>query len=398
MAPRAILLFYGGGVRVEDEETGIITIPVEDYDPLPRVRDVVLVLDSASDTPAVVTRRRVDIQNLFRQGGRLIVLFGPRSAEAWGRSIGLWLSDTLQLSFSSGNIYDVQSKRPELNRFLHEQVAYGAFARRRSDLPLEPLALSGDDQVVVAGRLSHQNAQVVLVPVRSPDQLIQVSDELLRLLPRAEEYPRHLDNIPLANEAELRAELEQVSTRMVEIESELSGMERMKAILYKTDFDLQDEVSHFLNDFLGVPTRPEASNREDFWLLDDEGMEVVIGEVKGSGKQNVDRGDVGALLWHRKTALETMLPNAKPDTFPALLVVNTFHRKQTREERDIPPPHDIVKAAAESHVLIVRTLDLVRALDIKLREDDPPDVRGAALDGGGWLAVNEDLTWTRHTK
>jgi hypothetical protein len=387
MRPKAVVLFYDGGSRFQDPDSGILSIPAEDFEPIPAVRDVVLVLDSASDTPAVVTRRRVDLARLFRDGGRLIILLGPRASGAIAKSLGQWLSDTLQFYLTGGDVLDVRSTRPDLNLYLHEQVACGSLGRRTADARLEPLAFAGQTDSAVAARFQYENADIFLIPIRSMDDALRAADTLLQILPGTDEYPRHLDAFPLGNEADLRREAGEVASRLETVESDLAALERMKGILYKTGLELQHEVSRFLSGYLEIPARSEESNREDFWLLDDHGKEVVIGEVKGPGKENVVKGDVGALMGHRTAA-------GRPEDFPGLLVVNTLHRKKTPRERDVSVPADVVTLAAGNDVLVMRTLDLFRTLDLKLREKAPPDIRSEAQRKGGWLEVTGAGSWT----
>jgi hypothetical protein len=391
--PTAVLLFYG---QTGSGDKRIFTVPADDSSPIPgSARNVILLVDNAPDIHYIVTQRRVDLGGLFREGGRLILLFGPRASQGWGKQLGDWLSDTLQLSFSPGEL-DVHSRQPRLDRYLHQQTAFGALARRKLNLPLEPLAVGGGGKVVAA-QFQHERADVFLLPLRTTQDIVASALTLLELLPDAGgEYPRYLDAFPLADETALRNEYEDLSARSEAIQSELATLERAKGILHKTDLELQSEVVRFLNDHLGIPSRPESSNREDFWLLAD-GEEAVIGEVKGPGKQNVSKGDVGALMFHRTKAIEELLPEADADSFPGLLVVSTLHRKKRLEERDVPPPDDVMALAAANAILIMRTLDLVRVLDLRLRKLPEPDILAEAQSSGGWLEVNLAAEWNHHT-
>jgi hypothetical protein len=239
-------------------------------------------------------------------------------------------------------------------------------------------------------RFAHERAQVFVMPIKSMHSYIGSAKALLSLLPGSEPYPRYLDDLPLGDEADLRAELVSLTDRLDVVRSSIEARESAKGILYMTDFGLQAEVVGFLNEELGVPARLEEGNREDFWLLDpSDASRQAIGEVKGPGKKNLNKGDVGALMGHRQEA-------GLDDDFPALLVGNTFHRRGTIDERDVEVPEPVHRLAAQEHVLIVRTLDLFRLRQMQLTRMSTPALLGETVRAGGWLEVTAAGQWNHH--
>jgi hypothetical protein len=386
MEPRAALVCFPTPSRFEQD--GLVAVPPEDAEPVPRVKDVVLLFDGVTSTPEIVNQRRVDFQRLFREGGRLILLIGPGVEGATGVSLGRYLLTVLHFNLLATDL-DVLSQTPPLDRYFQDQTAHAVILRVEDEYPMDILALGDPAMEPVAARFQYQNAEIFIMPIRSNGDCYGAARTLLELLPSGGEYPRYLDEFLLGKEAELRQEKEQVAARLETIESELTRLESAKGILYRTDFDLESEVIRFMNDHLNIRARSgDKPNREDFWLLDGGGKELVIGEVKSPGKQNVVKGDVGALMSHRTEA-------GKPDDFPGLLVVNALHRKKTLKERDVGVPQPVVRLAGENGILIMRTLDLFRIHDRQLMEADRPDVLAEAKRGG-WLEVDALGKWKHH--
>jgi hypothetical protein len=123
---------------------------------------------------------------------------------------------------------------------------------------------------------------------------------------------------------------------------------------------------------------------EDFYILDEKGeKEVAICEVKGLSK-NVKREHITALVQHREQ-------RELADDFPSILFVNTFADSESVEEKDGQRVGKMeYQKAVKNHVLIVRTLDLVRMLDLVWQKKlDISKIRGLLLSETGWLKVTD---------
>jgi len=169
------------------------------------------------------------------------------------------------------------------------------------------------------------------------------------------------------------------------LEATLATYRARKDILFLRDTPLELRVPQWIRENLRLPTRSTGdNNKEDFWILNDDGDDVVIGEVKGL-TGNARREHVHALVMHRAA-------QNKPDDFPALLVVNTFAEARTikdKIEQRIAP--DVCASAVKSSVLIVRTVDLLFLADQWEREIISAAALGDMLVGhGGWLRVTRD--------
>ena len=81
-----------------------------------------------------------------------------------------------------------------------------------------------------------------------------------------------------------------------------------------------------------------------------------------------------------------------PADFPSILVINT-HIKNARsiDEKDQQIATEQIKHAVKNNVLILRTLDLLRLLNLKFNRDiQKNQIISLLTTNAGWLKVSED--------
>ncbi len=213
------------------------------------------------------------------------------------------------------------------------------------------------------------------------------------MVPETETYPEYLDALADNSEAAIRQRITELEAEIERLRTSLEESRKTKQILGLTGVDLRNELLRFLSEGLNLPTRPREDvpgrRRNDangFWLVAAAvGEEWCFGEVVDSPNGNVTRAHLAKVMVDRAEA-------GKSDDFPAMLVVNTFTAKTTLEDRDQPVASDVVKRAAEDHILVVRALDLVR-----LRQKEQSGFAGISdfhaklRESGGWYEVNSSL-------
>jgi hypothetical protein len=124
--------------------------------------------------------------------------------------------------------------------------------------------------------------------------------------------------------------------------------------------------------------------KEDLKILDEAKEPVLFVEVKGTNA-GIKREYVNQADNHRERA-------GLSREFPSALIMNT-HIKNSRDlkEKDQAVPSDQVKHAAANNILILRTLDLLRLLRLKLDEKVSPDqVLQIMEKESGWLRCTDD--------
>lgn len=187
-----------------------------------------------------------------------------------------------------------------------------------------------------------------------------------------------------ANEKKVRDERQAVEFKLQEIEATIAEYQERKEILFLRDDPLADRLPEWLTIHFGIKTRRHEEYIEDSWIVDENGSDVAICETKGLSK-NVKREHITALVQHREQ-------RDLPDDFPSILFVNTFADAETVEEKDKQRITKIeCKKAVSNHVLIVRTLDLVRLLDLAEQgKMESPKIRELLLSETGWLKVTDE--------
>lgn len=192
-------------------------------------------------------------------------------------------------------------------------------------------------------------------------------------------------------EAEIESRITELEGEITRLRSSLEDLRKSKMILFLSEAALRDELTRFFTLSLGMPTGASELSKEGFWMISEAlGEEWCFGEVRDSAAGNVTREMVARVMINRHDA-------GKPDDFPAVLVVNTFHGRPDIADRDDAVPEEILRRAAEDHIVVVRALDLVR-----LRQKEAAgfpgikDFQEAIRNSGGWFEVNSSLASRLH--
>ena len=389
-----------------------LTIQDAEFEPFPLTRDlprtagtVVLLVDACTHVPELIGSRQSDFNEMLRRGARLVLVFGRASHAQGSPPQGAhtpffqWLAQKIGLSqyVPVHHGIEVRSERSDLSEWFAEQS--GTVLVEVSGEAFESLATAvlgdGSPMGVAAARWTLDRSEVIVLPHRHAASGHAAGDilDLLQTLPGRDEAPAYIEQVVTADDAELKAQLDALDVQRQAILDRLAFYRTLKRVLYQSGTDLQREVVRFLADELGVPARHVAGTAEDFWLVQGDGTDWCIGEVKSGEKRNIERPDLLRLVLHRSEA-------GKPDDFPALLVGNTFFRLSTLTERDQPMPPNQISYAAGEHVSIVRTLDLFRLKQRELRDgaSEIETLLDFIASGGGWLEVTADLEIVTHTK
>jgi hypothetical protein len=373
-------------VQLTDEA---VSWPTSHEEPLHEVAVVALLLDSTGVNEEATRLRRVDITNALDRGTTLIVFIGPDGQAGAQTPLGSWLLSELTsvpgIPVSWGGPYNVRSERTQFEPFFRDKMAHAHFLTVPDDVEvLARLRPGQPDSPAASLRFQLGKATVFLVPLRTVHGSEDEAHRFITLAPSDDDYPEYLDALDLGGEADARSGLRELQQEQARLEAHLTSARRAKRILYFKAMALQEEVVRHLNEELGVPTRLIGGNKEDFHLLSETDDPWCIGEVKGRDTIDVRKSDVNQLTINRSEA-------GFPDDFPSLLVVSTYRQRQTVVARDESVHPDVIRRAAEDHVVVVRTLDLVRVKQA-LRADNRIPLEGllsAISSGGGWFEVSD---------
>lgn len=190
--------------------------------------------------------------------------------------------------------------------------------------------------------------------------------------------PNWIDSLRFPRESLIVTEMKKFQKELNKRDESLKEYLKLKEILWFRDNELVISVMNFLNK-MGIKTKRDEIHEEDFWIIE-QGKETVIVEVKGLDK-NLKRPHISKLDEHRAA-------REKLDSFPALLVVNSFNKATSLEEKDKPISSNEIKKAVRTNVLILRTLDLHNAYSLMEETKlEPSTLLNAFRSESGWLKI-----------
>jgi hypothetical protein len=210
----------------------------------------------------------------------------------------------------------------------------------------------------------------------------------MRTVAQVDEYPAYLDALEIGDERAARKRIEELQAELTTLAKALEDARRVKKILYVPESRLRTELIAFMKEDLGLKAWPEGEQNL-FWLEDANGDSWCVGEVRAS-EDGVQKEHLAHLMVERMRA-------GKPETTATLLVVNSHRGGATMEERDQPVPEEVVRRAVEDHIVVLRTLDLVR-LERRASNGLPAieQLADVLLRSGGWFEVDASFNAKLH--
>jgi len=255
------------------------------------------------------------------------------------------------------------------------------------------------NDLVTGFALIRRRARIVYLPLQRDYSRIEdlreavttFVDCMLNYLSKAQaSIPSWADAPVFPAERTLAADLRRLQTEMEDVRKQLEPYQSAKALLFKSDYDLEIQVPEFMQSHIGISVRRNETYKEDFWILDEENNDFAIVEVKSVTK-GFKKSAIYSAINHRES-------NNLEESFPALLLVNTFLQAGSFAEKDRPIEQEFWELATKNNILIIRVLDLVR-LWAALREHViSQDQIIELFTSSGWLEVADDLSVSLHSK
>jgi hypothetical protein len=290
-------------------------------------------------------------------------------------------------------VVNVRSSINEFERFIASfGAAYSHFryyADDASALEIRPFATAGGH---IVGMIF--GSQVVFIPSMIPTWSVDVAQEYFEVLIDAivttlrklkVDVPLWARELKFEEESELAAKKQELLQELSTIDARAEEMDRMKRVLVADGTVLVEEVAFVLEHGLNFQTEVIENFKEDLKLLSDDRSELLaLCEVKGMNR-GVKREHINQADSHRERA-------NLPDDFPTLLIVNTgIKSARSVEEKNQAIDSEQIRHAAQIHVLVLRTIDLLYLIKLRLSERISKDqVRELFLREVGWLKVDED--------
>lgn len=200
----------------------------------------------------------------------------------------------------------------------------------------------------------------------------------------SEEMPDWAAEFQFAKEKVLREAVDQNRAEIVQLEAELGEYATRKGALCYRSEPLVRVVIQILESVFGLRTESDEKYIEDARVIDDEGNTIAVLEIKGVNG-SFTRQHVNQVDSHRERL-------KMPSATSGLLIMNTNMTAQSLAEKDQPPHPDIIGKAVQDNVLLVRTLDLLRYVDlVETGGISKDESRTTMLTKSGWLKVEGNV-------
>lgn len=192
------------------------------------------------------------------------------------------------------------------------------------------------------------------------------------------EIPAWAHEFGFTEEKRRHAELESLQRQVLALETEIDRYREWKAALCLQSEALVDVVVKLLDRFFGLCVVVDEKRVEDATLRDGRDSILAVFEIKGV-KGNFSRANVGQVDAHRERL-------GLPADTPGVLIMNTMMSADSLQAKDEAPHPDIIKKAVMEHVVLLRTIDLLRlAAAAEAGRFDRQCFRQAILSESGWL-------------
>jgi len=285
----------------------------------------------------------------------------------------------------------VTSTRDELRRFLSIFGAASSHFNAPGLHDYRAIARCGLDDVGFA--LGADLFFVPSLPPRSDSESLRdyftilIEGLIATHIRLSQEAPPWVDEFELHGERALADERDELLQNIAEKEERLRELRRFKAVLGLDSDRLVEAAKGLIENGLGITVTQPEGFREDLQIIDQSGTPVVLLEIKGT-KGGLKREAVNQADSHRERS------GVAPD-FPTVLVVNTLTGSTyTLQDKDQPLASENVAHARKNGVLVLRTLDLLRLLDLVRKGSLAPErVLEILRTQSGWLRVVGD-SWS----
>jgi hypothetical protein len=296
----------------------------------------------------------------------------------------------------------ISAKQQELSDYLSR---YGAASSVFTFLPqnedVRPLAMCSHGSGEHAAALV-ADARIYFVPSVLPDPdptelghffRTLVSGLVLTTRRLNVELPEWAHRFVFKTETPLQSDRSQHLALVDKIDTDLQTLDDYKWALAGSGEKLVEAVAKILSVGFGLSVDGTDEFREDLKLLNPRGKPAVFVEVKGTAR-GIKRENVNQADSHRERA-------CLPSSFPTVLIQNTHNNAKSLKEKAQEIPSEQVQHAVALKILVLRTLDLVRLLDLHLanpKSGVADTFMRALMTQHGWLRVEGSRILIDHGK
>lgn len=219
------------------------------------------------------------------------------------------------------------------------------------------------------------------------DAIYSLIDVLLNFKSKKATYlPDWAEDPYFKEEVKISKELEDLRTKVENTKNELEKFTEVKSLLTSREYDLENRIPKFLQEYLSLNIHRDEKFNEDFWILNEKDEEEVICEVKSVSK-GFRKSFIYKLYNHRD---EYNLD----EKFPGLLVVNHHLQAGSWKDKNKHIDKQDYKTASDLNILILRVEDLVNLWDGIRQNEISNNVFELIRNNSGWCRIDNEFNIT----
>lgn len=237
---------------------------------------------------------------------------------------------------------------------------------------------------------------IYFLPCHAPDKDSESAKELFIILGKGitslhrkklQELPEWVARFSFTKETATSEHKKELEAQLSVLQSQLEVYSRYKSVLATSSDSLRQAVSFLLKSGFSYDVDDTDELREDLKIVkkgkSDSIKILALIETKGVNG-NVDREAINQVDSHRDRG-------GYKDDFPGILIVNTFIKSaNSLTKKDKAIEKEQIAHAHKNHILILRTIDLLRALDLVIDDAEmKKKFDDIFMKEDGWLEVKD---------
>ena len=282
--------------------------------------------------------------------------------------------------------------RNEFNTFLTRWGASHYTFVRRGPIVLSGICDVKKDTIELMGfSFPVKKGRILCLPFQNTPNKSQIDavnslvDSILTYLSSSNvQFPKWAGEPFFDEELSLNESIETHKNELKKLDDKINIYNQVKTLMLLRNYELEDFTVIFLQENLSLRINRNERFIEDFWIQNNDGDNIIIGEIKSFTKGFKKTG-IYSICSHREE-------NNLEEDFPALLIVNQNLQAGSWKLKEQPILQKDYELSFKENVLICRTEDLVRLWKgLNIGKFSTEEVLNLLINSKGWIEINKSL-------
>jgi hypothetical protein len=295
------------------------------------------------------------------------------------------LAEDFSIGFNPTELSNEFTKvNPYFDHFLknHGFTSVGFIVPQTGAGEIDVIARLKKDGRAAAVARKQGRGMLIIVPAQPQtlelDFFADLADGCLNYIrAKTTDIPVYVEEFHFAEEQPIVKELEALNAQLLKIKKKFGDFTEKKDILGLDEVALHHRLPAWFEKYLELDIDASRNGDGPHFYLAQGGKRVAIGEIKSTA-ENVKREHLTKLRLRREEA-------ELADDYPSVLIVNTFTGAESLANKDQRVESRECAKAGQDHIVILRTIDLLRVLD--LPNNKQQEFKKLLLTAAGWLKV-----------